>query len=719
MKRQRPGHKPNQIGHVFVAKVLIQVYRMCLNRFVVAAGAVLLAAQLNAQVLEPVKWTWKASSTSVKPGDKIDIVFDGTIDPGWYVYSNGFDPDCGPLITTFTFEPDASYKLVGNPQPAGDHTKHDNIFDCDVRVFEKAARFKQQIEILKAGVRVSGSYEGQVCSETEGKCVLFSGDFSIDDLGAGAVIRPEQKTLEQATVNPVKFKVDSAAAAPATETGTDVSEPIMGPRLDDALVRQMPQQQSIWLFLVVSFLAGFAALVTPCVFPMIPMTVTFFTGKANKGHALIFGVSVIVIYTLAGGLVAPLMGPETANQLSTEWIPNLIFFLVFIVFGLSFLGLFDITVPGTLINRMDRRADKGGLTGVFFMAFTLVLVSFSCTGPIVGSILVSSAGGEYLKPILGMFAFALAFSIPFTLFAIFPGWLSSLPKSGGWLNAVKVVLGFLELALAFKFLSIADQAFHWGVLDREVNIAIWIVIFILIGIYLMKGFRMPGDVVPGKEPDKTVSVPRVVLAIASFTFVVYLVPGMWGAPLKALAGYLPPMYTHDFDLIGSMRNENTSTLCDEPRFANFLHLPHGLNGYFDYEQALSCARKQGKPLFIDFTGHGCTNCREMEAVVWSDEEVLQRLRNDYVIVALYVDDKTTLPESEWVVSSYDGKTKKTIGRVNADIQISRLNNNAQPFYVLVGRDERVLAPPYGYDRGVSRFVEFLDAGKMRYEELYR
>ena len=430
-----------------------------------------------------------------------------------------------------------------------------------------------------------------------------------------------------------------------------------------------------------------------------------------------YGLSIIVIYTLIGVVLAPLMGPETANHLSTEWIPNLIFFAVFIVFGLSFLGLFEITLPGSIINKVDQQAEKGGLAGVFFMAFTLVLVSFSCTGPLVGSILVSSAGGEFIKPIIGMFGFASAFAIPFTLFAFFPGWLKSLPKSGGWLNTVKVVLGFIEIALAFKFLSIADQAFHWRILDREINLAIWIVIATLIGLYLMKSFRLPGDV--GKDAeDKVVSVLRVSLAIVTFSFVIYLVPGMWGAPLKALAGYLPPMSTHDYDLLAANQKDNPNEICDTPKYSEFLHLPHGINGYFDYKQAIACARQQNKPLFIDFTGHGCTNCREMEARVWSDPQVLHRLKNDYVVVALYVDDKTTLSETEWYTSSYDKKQKKTIGKQNADLQISKLNNNAQPFYVLVGKDERVLISPKPYDLTVDHFVKFLDEGKRKFKELY-
>jgi thiol:disulfide interchange protein DsbD len=553
--------------------------------------------------------------------------------------------------------------------------------------------------------------------------VLFEGDLSFGTLKVSGTSKPapEKKTevappLKQPVAAQQAPPDTSARVAQSLEGKTATYGETRGPVLDASLAQEDPSRQSFLGFFALAFIAGLAALLTPCVFPMIPMTVSFFTGQGgSKSHALLYGASIIGIYTVIGAALAPLMGPETANHLSTEWLPNIIFFLVFIVFGLSFLGLFDITLPGSFITKVDQQADKGGFAGIFFMAFTLVLVSFSCTGPLVGSILVSSAGGAFLKPIVGMFAFSLAFAIPFTLFAFFPGWLSSLPKSGGWLNSVKVVLGFLELALAFKFLSIADQAFHWGILDREVNIAIWIVIVALIGLYLMKAFRLPGDT--GKDvEDKRVSVLRLTLAIVSFTFVVYLIPGMWGAPLKALAGYLPPLYTHDFNLLAAARGDD-SDICDEPKYADFLHLPHGLQGYFDYDQALACARQQGKPLFIDFTGHGCTNCREMEAVVWSDPEVLKRLREDFVVVALYVDDKTELPESEWYTSAYDKKVKKTIGKQNADLQITNLNNNAQPFYILVGNDERVLVPPYGYKKDVSSFVRFLDSGLQKFNQI--
>jgi len=312
-----------------------------------------------------------------------------------------------------------------------------------------------------------------------------------------------------------------------------------------------------------------------------------------------------------------------------------------------------------------------------------------------------------------MFSYSFAFALPFTFFAFFPELIKSLPKSGGWLNSVKVTLGFLELALCLKFFSIADQAYHWGILDRDINIVLWIVIFGLLGLYLLGKLKFSSD-----SPIENITVPRLMLAITVFSFVVYLVPGLWGAPLKMLAGYLPPPSTHDFDLVAMTRSQKNEAICDEPKYTDFLHLPHGLQGYFDYKQALACARQQNKPLFIDFTGHGCTNCREMEAVVWSDPQVLERLQNDFVVVALYVDDKTELPEAEWFTSKYDNKVKKTIGKQNADIQITNLENNAQPFYVLLGADERVLAWPYGYDRDVTKFVQFLDQGKKKYKELY-
>lgn len=689
------------------------------------------------QILEPSSWTTSTSKTSVSQGEEVDLIFTATIDPDWYLYSSDFDPDCGPIVATWEFQKNASYELVGGIRPINPQEKYDEIFECDVRIFKGTGEFRQTVRILSTNPVIRGSYEFQTCSDVDGKCINFENDFLFDKIQVSGSTpekanEPEKNLQKSTSPENVDSQEESSPQPEDTDT-SEVSTPVIaesakepaeinntvtGPVIDEALFAdggEVKEKQTILIFMMLAFLAGLTALLTPCVFPMIPMTVTFFTKKAGKGMALFYGLSIILIYTIIGSAIAPLMGPETANHLSTEWLPNVIFFLVFIFFALSFFGLFEITLPSSFVNEMDKKSDKGGLIGVFFMAFTLVLVSFSCTGPIVGSILVASAGGEFLKPIMGMFAFSLAFAIPFTLFAIFPGWLSSLPKSGGWLNSVKVVLGFLELALAFKFLSIADQAYHWGILDRDLNIAIWIVIFTLMGFYLLGRLRLPHD-----SKVEHVSVARLMLAIITFTFVLYLIPGLWGAPLKALAGYLPPMYTHDFDIVSITRPADKINYgeCEPPKFGDFLHLPHGLNGYFDYEQALACARAQNKPLFIDFTGHACTNCREMEAIVWSDPEVLRRLKENYVVVALYVDDKTTLPESEWYTSSYDNKVKTTLGKQNADLQIRRLNNNAQPFYVLLGEDERVLARPLGYEKDVESFIEFLDKGSDRYKALY-
>ncbi len=405
-----------------------------------------------------------------------------------------------------------------------------------------------------------------------------------------------------------------------------------------------------------------------------------------------------------------------------HWLPNILFFLIFVVFAASFFGMFEITLPHWMVNKSDQAADRGGFLGPVFMALTLVLVSFSCTGPIVGTILVESAGGQVVKPIIGMLGFSLAFALPFTMFAFFPSLLANMPKSGGWLNSVKVILGFLELALGLKFLSVADQTYHWGLLDREVYIALWIVIFFLMGLYLLGKIKFAHD-----SDVPFLSVPRLAFSIITFAFVVYLLPGMFGAPLKFLSGYLPPQQTHDFDVNAIVRNNvqlysgsgggaDVQEICETPRYHDFLHLPHGLEGYFDYDQAIVCAKEQNKPIFIDFTGHGCVNCREMEANVWSDPKVLKRLREEYIVVALYVDDKTRIPEDEWVTSTYDGKVKKTVGKKYADLQITMFEVNAQPFYVLMGHNGEVLAQPRAYDLDVNDFVEFLDTGLKNYKE---
>lgn len=687
----------------------------------------------RAQILTPTTWEIRVSETSVKAGEEIDVIFQATIDDVWYLYANDFDPDCGPLLTEVQFAEIKNFELVGALKAINPLPKHDEIFDCDVKVFKKKGEFRQRIKVLASPLNIAGSIEGQVCTEIDGKCVSFEADFSFQNIAVSGSPKV-QKAQDQSRIEktpadqPDELKTEAVKGAVAEKDSLQ-NQPVVlpaqyganqGPVLDPSILEGEASSHSDSLlgYMVLAFILGLTSLITPCVFPMIPMTVTFFltdnqTRKAGIRKAVWFGVSIIVIYTIAGTLFALLFGAEGLNALATHWIPNLFVFLMFILFALSFLGLFEINAPYKLVNKADRAAEKGGMAGIFFMSATLVLVSFSCTIPIVGNVLVLSAGGEVIKPVLGMLAYSAAFAIPFTLFAVFPEWLKSMPKSGGWLNTVKVTLGLLELALALKFLSIVDQTYHWGILDRDINIAIWIVIFTILGFYFLGKVRLPGDSIVDK-----ITVPRLMMSILTFTFVIYLVPGLWGAPLKALAGYLPPMYTHDFDLVSLNRNEKQNQICEEPRHAGFLHLPHGLNGYFDYDQALACARQQNKPLFIDFTGHGCTNCREMEANVWADPEVLQRLQNDFVVVALYVDDKTELPQTKWYTSAYDKKVKKTIGKQNADLQITRLDNNAQPFYVLVGKDERVLAWPYGYDKSVGNFVKFLESGKKTYSELY-
>ena len=403
------------------------------------------------------------------------------------------------------------------------------------------------------------------------------------------------------------------------------------------------------------------------------------------------------------------------NWLATHWIPNLIFFAIFMIFAASFFGAFEITMPSWLVNKADSKSDRGGIIGVFFMALTLVLVSFSCTGPIVGSVLIKSTQGEIWEPVITMLAFSVAFALPFTIFAFAPSLLKDLPKSGGWLNSVKVVLGFLELALGLKFLSVADQTYHWGILDREVYLALWIVIFFLLGLYLLGKIRFVND-----SPAGHLSVKRLLLSIIVFAFVVYMIPGMWGAPLKALSGYLPPLATQDFVMTGggaaalpAADAAESHSAGKAPKYSDFLHLPHGLNGFFDYDEGLEYARKAGKPLFVDFTGHGCVNCREMEAAVWSDSRVLEILRNEYVIVALYADDKKRLPENEWVTLE-NGKVLKDLGKINSNFMMHKFGVNAQPYYILLDNRERQLVKPRGYNTDIEEFIAFLEEGLRNY-----
>ncbi len=468
---------------------------------------------------------------------------------------------------------------------------------------------------------------------------------------------------------------------------------------------------SLWGLILEAILWGFLMLLTPCVFPMVPMTVSFFIKQENGGRfkALMYGVFIVLLYTIPISIIIGLtwlLGGETVtadifNWLSTHWLPNILFFVIFMLFAASFFGAFEITLPASWTTKADSGSSRGGLLGVFFLALTLVLVSFSCTGPIVGTVLIKSTQGEFWTPMVTMLAFSIAFALPFALLAFFPSVLKKLPKSGGWLNSVKVVLGFIEIALGLKFLSVADQTYHWHLLDREVYLAIWIVCFTLLGLYLLGKIRFKHD-----SPLEYISVGRLALVIADFAFVIYLIPGMWGAPLKALSGYLPPLQTQDF-VLGSAPASSPVILSEAKNLTGSeVSLPHGLTGYNKLEDGLTAARESGKKVFVDITGHGCVNCREMEARVWSDPQVLQKLRNDYVIVSLYVDDKTRLPEEQWLTTE-SGKVLKDVGRVNSHLVLKRFGVNSQPNYFLLDAEGNTLRGPRGYNLDVDAFVDFL------------
>ncbi|MFM1934004.1 MAG: Protein-disulfide reductase [Bacteroidota bacterium] len=652
-----------------------------------------LAIPAVAQKITPAKWSWSIKPANPKVGEQAEIIFKVAIEKDWYLYSSDFDKDLGPTVTTVTFKPGAGYQTIGGLKAINPHSKNDTeIWNGTYTYFTGQGEFRQKIKITAPEYKIEGSYDSQSCSNVSGLCVPIKGVFS---LAGKAEVSAVKDTAAAPVIEPAP--VDSVVSKPAVvAASTEASD--------------VPEDESLFAFFWIALGAGFLALLTPCVYPLIPMTVSFFTKqKGGKGLAFLYGGFIVLIYVFFGTLLAFFAGASFANFLSTHWIPNMLFFTIFILFGISFLGAFEIVLPSNLVNSVDAKSDKGGFIGVFFMAFTLVLVSFSCTGPLAGSILIAASQGAFLKPIIGMLGFSLAFAIPFTLFAIFPGFMQKLPKSGNWMNEVKVVLGFLEIALAFKFLSVADQVYHWHLLDREIFLAIWIAIFTALTLYLFGKISLPHD-----GPAKNLSVPRTLFATAVLAFVIYLVPGMFGAPLKGLSGWLPPMNSQDFkgaQTVESVEQKN------EALYSDFLELPLGLDGYFDFEQAKAAALKANKPLFIDFTGHGCVNCRKMEEYVWSDPAVLQRLKQDYVVVALYCDDKTELPADKWYTSKVDGQEKKTLGDQNLDFQISRFNSNAQPHYVLLDprNDAKPMVPPVAFDANVAHFVSFLDQGKSIYQ----
>ena len=667
--------------------------------------SLLLALPVFAQPMQPV--SWKAEAVQVE-GNTYEIRATGTIAGAWHIYDLTDYGSSGPNGTIFTVEDGGKVKLVGDPYIASEvHRGFDDVFGIEIGTCDSPVVICQKVELLQGNeVEVPVTVEWQACNDEN--CIPPD-DYTMNvKLPGGAglpVIAPADGTANDAAADP-------NAAAPG-------------------------QGKSIWGLILEAIAWGFVALLTPCVFPMIPMTVSFFLKqnqvaegeekKKGRGKwlASIFGLSIVALYTIPIAviiLITYFAGGETVtadifNWLATHWLPNIIFFLIFMIFAASFFGAFEITLPSSWLNKSDAKSNKGGLAGVFFVALTLVLVSFSCTGPIVGSVLIKSTQGQFWEPIITMLAFSIAFALPFTLLAFAPSLLDKLPKSGGWLNSVKVVLGFVEVALGFKFLSVADQTYHWGLLDREVYLAIWIVVFFLLGLYLLGKIRFAYD-----SPVEHLSVFRLILVIVVFTFVVYMIPGMWGAPLKALSGYLPPITTQDFVLDPNQHGGGGTTyVVGQPaddgdgvpasrKYADFLHLPYDIPAFFDYEEARAYATKVGKPILLDFTGHGCVNCREMEARVWSDPRVLKMMKNDYVVCSLYGDDKKVLDKKDWVTTE-DGKVLKSLGKINSYFMMKRYQVNAQPYYVILDPvTEKNKVPARSYNLDVDEYVKFLEKG---------
>ena len=636
--------------------------------------------------------TWKSTVEALE-GDSYRIVLEASIPSGYHMYDMGPYEGAGPNATIITFTPGEGATLDGAVEPlVAPHRYFDPTYNMEIGTYEGNVRFAQKVRLAAPQASVKAQIEWMICDDT-------------------SCMPPEDLELTIAIPEGAATSEAVAEVAPTPEAAP--------------VAKDAAGSKSIWGLIIEAILWGFAALLTPCVFPMVPMTVSYFL-KGEGGPAMgrlraaLYGLFIVLLYTVpiaAIILITRIVGGDAVtadifNWLATHWLPNILFFLVFMVFAASFFGAFEITMPSWMVNKTDSKADTKGLGGIFFLALTLVLVSFSCTGPIVGSVLIKSTSGEFWTPIITMLAFSVAFALPFTLFALFPSVLKKMPKSGGWLNSVKVVLGFIEVALGMKFLSVADQTYHWGLLDREIYLAIWIVVFSLLGLYLLGKLRFAHD-----DEVKHLGVGRLALAIIVLSFVVYMIPGMWGAPLKGLSGYLPPITSQDFVLGANTVSAAPAATADgidgKRKYSDFLHLPHGLEGFFDLKEAEAYAAKVGKPIFIDFTGHGCVNCREMEARVWSDPQVLEILRNDYVICALYSDDKKVLPEEEWVTTDA-GKVLKSLGKINSYYALKTYGVNAQPYYVLQDNQGKILTEPRGYDLDIQGFVDFLQKGIEAY-----
>lgn len=661
----------------------------------------LLSATTQAQILTPVKWSFAVEKTGP---DEALLKISAKIDKNWHLYSQ--EVGDGPIPTSFVFEEHPSYKRIGKVTEKGDLSDvFDPVFGVQLKYYSNQVTFTQKVKVLQEKLVAKGYLEFMVCDEKQ--CLppdevpfSFTANGFQQNNGAAAVADTAASAATDSALTTAEAEEESATTT--TLSATKIEDPSHTPTTPVGL----------WGIFIAGFLGGLLALLTPCVFPMIPMTVSFFTKQSHNRaqgifKALSYGLSIVVIYVGLGMLVTLLFGADALNALASNIVFNLAFFVLLVVFGASFLGAFEITLPSSWVNKADQQSDKGGMIGIFFMAFTLALVSFSCTGPIIGTLLVQAAvGSNYLGPAIGMIGFSLALAIPFTLFAIFPGWLKSLPKSGGWLNSVKVVLGILELAFALKFLSNVDLAYHWGILDREVFLVLWIALFLMLSLYLIGIIRFSHD-----SPVQFLSVSRLFFAIAAFSFTFYLVPGLWGAPLKAVNAFLPPMSTQDFDLTSAQYHQGPAAVSATPKkYGNLFHCPHGIDCFFDLEEGLAYAKTVNKPVMIDFTGHSCVNCRKMEASVWVDPTVLSMLKNDYVLISLWVDDKTALPKEEQYVSTFSGKKINEVGKKWSDLQASTFNINSQPYYVLMDHDQSLLVPPQAYNLDIANYVDFLQSG---------
>lgn len=652
---------------------------------------ILFGLNIHSQILDPVKWTTSVEKVSDK---EYNLIATATIDSGWHLYSQNV-PEGGPIATTFSFQDSEDYELVGDTKEEVGHVVDDPVFEMRIKFFEDKTEFKQRIKVLKTIDFVEGEVEFMVCNDE--KCLppnYIDLKFKISNISSGSV------------------EAVNEAKTPVIDENNNVKEI----RFEKS--QKTEKSKSLWGIFIIAFLSGFAALLTPCVFPMIPMTVSFFTKQSKskaKGirNAVIYGVSIIVIYVLLGTLVSLVFGADALNALSTNVWFNLAFFILLLVFAASFLGAFEIMLPNSWANKVDKQADRGGLIGIFFMALALAIVSFSCTGPIVGTLLVeAAAGGSQVGPIIGMLGFSLAIALPFALFAAFPGWLNSLPKSGGWLNTVKVVLGFLELALAFKFLSNADLVLDLHLFEREVFIAIWIAIFGALAFYLFGKIQLPHD-----SPLTHISVGRLSLGLIVLSFTIYMIPGLWGAPLNLISAFPPPQHYSESPYgVGFTKMGSASAHVEVPEGAHLM-APHDIIAFNDYYKGLAYAKKVGKPVMIDFTGKACVNCRKMEQNVWPKSKILDILKNDVILISLYVDDKRRLKEDEIVDSKLKpGKKLKYIGQKWSELQTIKYKTNTQPMYVLMDHNEGDLIDPVAYTPDADDYYNWLKAGVSKFKK---